>query len=404
MNPSVLQVTESATIRIADMAREIERRGDSVIKLQTGDPDFSTPAVIIEAAHQAMRNGDTHYASSRGLTELRLVLAHKFMQDNGLDYNPDTELLVTHGASHGIFVALQTILTPGDEVLIPAPFWPSYASSVVICGGTPVQVDTDPQCAFRLNVDSLEKYINPRTKLLMLNSPCNPTGSVLSKDDLLAIARIVEKHDLLVIADEVYEKLIYNDVTHISFATLPDMKERTITINSLSKTYAMTGWRVGYLGADSKVVEQMLKVAQYAGTNVAPFSQRAAFVALTDSSMPSFVENMRSTYARRRDRVIEAVNKIKGLNLAIPQGAFYLMIDVSRFNVDSTVFSEELLKKKRLAVVPGVSFGDCAEGWIRITFAADEVTLMEGVKRLGEFAHSEYGLTNVVSPVIERSH
>jgi aspartate aminotransferase len=392
MNSRLLQVQESTTIRIADMAREIERRGERVIKLQTGDPDFATPEVIIAGAHQAMKTGYTHYVASRGLPALCQALADKLRRDNGLEYDPNTELLVTHGASHAIFVALQALLEPGDEVLVISPFWMPYASLTQLAGGYPIQVPTDPGRGFEFDLDELRARLTRRSRLLILNTPTNPTGKVFSREELRAIAEAAETYDLYVLADEVYEKLIYDGGEHVSFAALDGLKERTITVNSLSKTYAMTGWRVGYLAAPSVLVEQMLKVAQYSGTNVAPFSQMAALVALTDPSLTTFIEQMRQTFDRRRQHVIEALHAIDGLRLAMPQGAFYFMLDISSFCQDSMAFAYRLLDKARVAVVPGVSFGDCAEGWVRITFALDEVALLEGLARMGEFLHTEYAL------------
>ena len=392
MNPRLAQVKESITLQIADLAREIERSGEPVIKLQTGDPDFATPQVIIEAAHQAMKDGYTHYAATRGLPELRQALAHKLYHENGVEYDPNTEILVTNGASHGIFAALQALLEPGDEVLIMAPFWMPYASSTLIAGGCPIQVPTDPRRGFRFDLDQLEARVSSRSRLLMLNSPNNPSGQVLTREDLAAVAQLAEAHDLWVLVDEVYEKLIYDGKEHISFATLPGMKERTITVNSLSKTYAMTGWRVGYVAAGSSLVEEMLKIAQYSGTNVAPFSQRAALIALTDPSLHPFVKEMVQTYDRRRRKVMTAVDEIEGLGMSLPEGAFYFMLDISNFCQDSTAFTYRLLEKARVGVVPGASFGDCAEGWVRITFAVEEEPLLEGLERLGDFLHAEYSI------------
>jgi aspartate aminotransferase len=385
----VLAVQPPITLRIADLAREIEGGGESVVRLETGDPDFATPAVICTAAHEATQAGHTHYANTRGLPELRRAIADKLRSDNGIGYDADTEILVTHGASHAIYTALQTLLEPLDEVLILAPYWMTYASSAVLAGGRPVSVPTDASRGFRLDLARLGACCTPRSRVLILNSPSNPTGRVLTAEELAAVARIVEAHDLTVIADEVYEKLLYNDCRHVSFAALPGMRDRTVTVNSLSKTYAMTGWRVGYLAARAELVTQMLKVAQCSLTNVAPFTQRAAVVALTDPSLPPFVEHMRQAYSRRRQLVIDTVRGLDGVGLAVPDGAFYVMLDVSRYCADSMAFSLRLLDRARVAVVPGVSLGQCAEGWVRITFAVGEPELAAGLARIAEFCQSE---------------
>ena len=390
MNPRCLQVQESITIKIADLARERERRGGRIIKLQTGDPDFATPESIIAAAFKAMQAGYTHYAGSRGLPELRQRLALKLEDQNGVSYDPDTEILVTHGAAQAIFITLQTLLAPGDEVLLIEPYYMSYASSIILAGGVPRGVETDPRQDFALDLDRVQAAITPSTRMLVLNSPCNPSGIVLTKEEMEGLARIAAEHDLYVLCDDVYEKLLYDGAGHTTMATLPGMRARTITINSLSKTYAMTGWRLGYLAAPPDKVSQMLKVLQYSATNITPFSQMAAVTALTDPELPAFVETMRRTYDRRRLAGMEAVGANRGLRTIRPRGAFYLMLDISSFCRDSVEFAYRLLEKAQVAVVPGVAFGKSAEGWIRLTFAVPEETLVAGIHRIGEFARAEY--------------
>ena len=388
MNPRLQQVQESVTIQIADMVREIERQGERVIKLQTGDPDFATPPMVIEAAHQAMRDGFTHYTTSRGLPELRRALAQKLEHDNNVLADPDAEILVTHGAAHAIFITMQTLLAPGDEVLFIEPFYMSYASSVRIAGGVPVTVETDPRQGFAVDVDRVRASITERSRMLVLNSPCNPSGIVLTRPETEALVQMAAQHNLYIVCDDVYEKLLYDGAQHTSIAALPSMRERTITINSLSKTYAMTGWRLGYLVALEDIVAQMLKVLQYSATNIAPFSQKAAIVALTTPELTDYIEMMRQTYNRRRQAGLSAVAEIDGLRALRPQGAFYLMLDVSQFSRDSAGFTCKLLEKTHVAVVPGAAFGKSAEGWIRLTFAVSEETLVEGIQRIGHFIHS----------------
>lgn len=385
INPRLSRIEESITIWVADKIRGIERAGQEVIKLQTGDPDFNTPGIIISAAREAMRAGHTHYSSSRGLPELREAIACKLNVENKIDYRPQNEIIVTHGGIHAVFIAITSLVKEGDEVLIIDPCWMPYVSSTLMAGGKPVRVDTDSKAGFRIKIEDIENKISDRTKLLVLNSPGNPTGRVFSIDALKAIAKMVEKYKLFVIADEVYEKLVYDEHQHISFASLPGMKERTITVNSFSKTFAMTGWRLGYLAAPSELCGQILKASQYSITNVAPFIQKAGVEALINEKTKHFVENMIETYSRRRKFLIKALSSINGLNFSAPSGAFYFMIDISSLGMKSMEFSEKLLESKQVGVVPGIGFGESAEGFVRITFAASDKDLTEGCKRIKDF-------------------
>lgn len=390
MNPKLAEIKQSITVSTADMAREVESQGKHVIKLQTGDPDFATPDAIVEAAYSALKAGHTHYVASRGLPELRQAIADKLSRENNLDYDSTSEVLVTHGGIHAVFAAINALIDTGDEVLIIDPSWMPYVSCTLIAGGKPVRIATDPQEGFRLHIKQIKAHLSQRTRLLILNTPCNPTGVILSAEELQELAELVKRHNLYVIADEVYEKLVYDNHKHVSFASLPGMSERTVTINSFSKTYAMTGWRVGYLAARPKLVEQILKISQYSITNVAPFVQKAAIVALTHPKVQAFVGVMRKTYDKRRKRAIKELGAIQGIRTVVPQGAFYFMVDISGFCRDSIKFANRFLEKEFVAVVPGVGFGQCSEGFIRITFAADEKQIMEGIARLGHMLRTEY--------------
>jgi aspartate/methionine/tyrosine aminotransferase len=385
LNQRLSQVKESVTIQISDMVCELERHGRDIIKLQTGDPDFATPPVLIEAASKAMRDGYTHYTTSRGLLDLRNVLSEKLYKDNNIQANPDTEILITHGAAHAIFITMQALLEPGDEVLLIEPYYISYASSIKIAGGVPITVKTDPALGFSIDIDKLSDSITNRSKVLILNSPCNPTGVVLNHNELERVSRLAIKHDLYVLCDDVYEKFIYNGLKHKSMATMPNMRERTITINSLSKTFAMTGWRIGYLTASAVIVIQILKVLQYSATCIAPFTQKAAIVALSSPEIDDYIEMMRKIYFQRSQVGLSEISKIDGIKAMSPQGAFYMMVDISKFNRNSTDFAFKLLKEDKVAVVPGAAFGKSSEGWIRLTFAVSENTFVEGIRRIGHF-------------------
>lgn len=389
MNPRLINVQESATLRIADKARVMQRQGRDVVKLQTGDPDFATPSAIIESAYRAMQSGFTHYGPTRGLPELRQAVAEKLHRDNGLTANPETEILITHGAAHGLFAAFQTLLSPGDEVLLLEPYYMSYASSVRLAGGVPVPVRSDPKGEFRVDPADVRRRITSRTRILVLNSPCNPSGTVLSSSQLRELCAIAVDANLMVVTDDVYEKLIYDGAVHHSVATLPGMAERTVTINSFSKTYAMTGWRIGYAFAPPAVTAEMLKIVQYSATNIALFVQYAGLTALTEPELRVQVEAMRLEYTRRRSLALEAASNSANLAALPPDGAFYLMLDVSRAGMDSVSFSTRLLDEAGVAVVPGVAFGESAEGWIRASFSVPAHDIVEGIQRMDHFIGSQ---------------
>jgi aspartate/methionine/tyrosine aminotransferase len=372
---------QSITVFLADKIRSLEANNERVIKLQTGDPDFATPQPIIDAAHQAMLEGHTHYSNSRGLLELRTAIADQIKRESNLVYDPNNEVQITHGGVHGLFVTLNALVGQGDEVLILDPSWMPYISSTIVAGATPVRISSSRHDGFKIDFEQIEQHITNRTRILIINSPCNPTGQVLCREELEILACIVEKNNLLVISDEVYEKLVYDDAEHIRFASLPGMQARTITINSLSKTYAMSGWRVGYLSATLTLMDQIMKVAQYSITHIAPFVQKAALVALIDPQVQECVEEMRQMYDLRRKRIAEIIEPMDGVFAPMPQGAFYYLVDFSSRCMDSIAFSEELLERESVGVVPGVGFGECAEGTVRITYAVDSVQIEEGLQR-----------------------
>jgi len=389
MNPRLLQIKESATIKMADRARKMENAGIRVVKLQTGDPDFDTPSVITAAAYQAMKEGLTHYSESRGLPTLRKALSEKLRKDNNVIYDPEREILVTHGAAHGIFITIQSLISPGDEVILIEPYYMSYASSIQLAGGVPISIGTNPDKDFVVDIENIRSAISPRTKMIVLNSPCNPSGVVLGAETIQAIKEIVVEYDLFILSDEVYEHIIFDGHRHISIGSLPDMHERTIIVNSFSKTYAMTGWRIGYLAAPAYVVDQMLKVLQYSATNIAPFTQRAATVALQTPELLNYIEMMRDTYNKRLLSGLSVAKEFQNLRVVRPTGAFYLMIDVSKCCPDSVSFASQLLEQEHVAVVPGSAFGESSEGWIRLTFAVPQEIFLEGIQRIGRFAKTK---------------
>ena len=386
LNRKVLSLKQSPTLAIADRVRSMEADGRSVVKLQTGDPDFDTPPRIIEAAINAMRSGLTHYSNTRGLPELREAIAEKMALENGVRLDPGREILITHGGAHAVFAAVNALVNPGDEVLIPDPCWTPYASAATLAGATPVRVPTVVECSFKLTADDVRGRASSRTRALILNSPANPSGAVLDRAELGAIGEVSRELDTWVVADEVYERLVYDDHTHTSIASLPGMADRTITIGSFSKTYAMTGWRLGYLSAPAGVCDQILKVSQYTVTNVSPFIQSAGLVALTDDDVASAVMQMVETYARRRRRAVDALTSATSIGFVEPAGAFYVLLDASRLGLDGDALALRLIEEEGVALVPGSGFGSAATSHARMTFAAPDDELDEGLRRIVRFA------------------
>jgi len=382
INKNLLDIEQSITVEIADKVREMEQKGIKVIKFQTGEPDFPTPKVIIDSAYKAMREGLTKYSASRGLPQLREAIANKLKQENGLEYDPAKEILVTHGGVHGVFVTIHSLINKGDEVLIIDPCWMPYVSIVTISGGIPIRIPTVPEKRFKISPQEIEKYITKKTKMLILNNPCNPSGALYSENELKELARLIERYDLYVLADEVYEKIIFDGFTHTSFASIDRMKQRTILVNSFSKTYAMTGWRIGYIATDASLLSQILKMSQYSITNVCTFNQFGAITALTNDSVKEFVEHTKEIYERRRNLLVNGLNSIDGINAIMPQGTFYVMVDISSYNRSSVDFANFLLEKAHIATVPGVGFGKCTEGFIRMHFAISENEIEEAIERM----------------------
>jgi aspartate/methionine/tyrosine aminotransferase len=387
----LVRISESASVAIADKVRFMERSGKRVIRLQTGDPDFSTPQEIVEAACSALRRGATHYSMSRGLLELRQAIAAKLLMDNRLDYDPQDEILVTHGGIHAVFISIAALVDAGDEVIILDPSWMPYAAAVSLSGAAPIRVASSASSGFQPQAERIRETITPKTRMLVINSPCNPTGIVLNEAELLELAELAIEHNLIVIADEVYEKIIFDAASNKSIAALKGMRERTITINSFSKTYAMTGWRIGYLAGPVSLVRQILKVSQYTITNLAPFVQMAAIIALTSESCKKYTEFMRKEYQNRRRIALETLEEVEHIKAVLPAGTFYLMLDVSSIGARSELVAADLLEKKLVATVPGIAYGACAEGFLRLSLTASEEDLRTALNRIRDFAGSGGG-------------
>jgi aspartate/methionine/tyrosine aminotransferase len=380
---------QSATVELADKIRRLSAEGKQIIALQTGDPDFQTPRPIVEAACRAMREGFTHYVDSHGLHELREAIARKLKNFNRVEYDPASEILVTHGGVHAYYSALQAILNPGDEVLIPDPIWMTHVNVASMLGATVKRVPSRPEDGFWPRTSDWESAVSPKTVALVINSPSNPTGSVASEKYLTALVQFASRRNLYVISDEVYESILFDKRKHVSVASLPDAQERTVLVNSFSKTYAMTGWRIGYLAAPSPIVDQAIKASQNSITNVAPFVQKAALCALTSPDVAEASLEMARQYEHRRNLALSVLDDApKRITAVRPQGAFYLFVDIRSLGQLSVTLAEHLLIEKLVSMAPGSVFGMCGEGFLRMTLAASEHDIETGLMRLIDFAEN----------------
>jgi aspartate aminotransferase len=386
----VLGISESATLAVSSKAKKMKAEGVDVIDFGLGEPDFPTPRPISEAGIAAIKAGKTKYTPAAGTPALKKVIAQKLRADNGLDYEAE-QIIVSNGAKHSIFNIVLALVKEGDEVVIPAPYWVSYPEMVKVAGGKPVYVESSLEEAFKLSADKLEAALTPKTKLLIINSPCNPTGSVLDEADLRSIADLLLQRDIYIISDEIYEKLVYEGATHTSIATVePKLKERTIVINGCSKAYSMTGWRIGYAAGAKEIISAAVRLQSHSTSGPNTMAQEAALAALTGDQ--SCVEEMRSEFDRRRRFIARELNQMAGVECIMPAGAFYAFprvrgtygrtIDGANIT-DSLSLSSAVLEKKAVAIVPGVAFG--ADDYIRFSYATSMAKIEEGMKRLKEF-------------------
>jgi aspartate aminotransferase len=373
-------LSESMTVAVSDRARELQQRGVKVVNLGGGDPDFDTPPHIVAAAVAAIDKGLTHYVASRGIPELRKAVAGKFQGDNHVAYDPDTEVIVTASGKLALYITLAALLEPGDEVLYFDPAWVSYEPMIRMLGGIPAAVPLRPADNFILNGDELKKRVSPRTKAMILNTPNNPTGRVLTVEELDAVARSAREHGYWVLSDEIYEHIIYDRRRHISLASLPGMRDRTVTLNGMSKAYAMTGWRLGYLGAPAPLCEQILKVQQHVVTCAPSFVQAAGVAALQGPQ--GCVAEMTAEYDRRRRFMTDALNAIPGVRCPLPEGAFYLFPEVAFQGLDSNALAEFMIEKAHVAVTPGSAFGHAGTRNIRLTFATSMANLRQAAEQM----------------------
>jgi len=384
----VLNIQASATVSAFARAGELKRQGVDLISLVAGEPDFETPEHIRDAAIRAINAGHTRYTNpASGIPELKDAICDKFERDNNLHYTP-SQIIVTCGAKQTIFDAIIVLIEEGDEAIIPAPYWTSYADQVRLMGGNPIIVPTTQDSDFCMTARQLQDAITPRTKFVLLNSPCNPTGSVYTHENLNALADVIAGANIYVIADEIYEKLLYGDAEHVSIAALlPELADKTLTVNGVSKSYAMTGWRVGYGAGPQNLIDLMIKVQTQETTNTCSISQYAALEALTGPQ--DCVEVMRRAYVIRRNQIVSRLNQMPGVSCNMPQGAFYVFPDISEYigkssscgRIDSDVeLCNFLLEEARVACVPGTGFG--APGYLRFSYAASPEHIARGMDRI----------------------
>jgi aspartate aminotransferase len=377
----VSDISESVTLEIGARAKKMAKEGVDVISLAAGEPDFDTPDHIKQAAIKAISEGFTKYTPSSGTLELRQAISRKFKNDNGLDYGPE-QVVVSNGAKHSINNVFQVLCEEGDEVLIPAPYWLSYPAMVNMAEATPVIVPTNKDNDFKLTEKGLESKITKKTKCLVLNSPSNPTGSVYSLEEMKMVARLAVKHKFFVVSDEIYEKLIYGATKHISIASLgKEISDLTVTVNGVSKSYSMTGWRIGYTAGPIEVMRAIGNLQSHAASNPASVSQRAALAALEGSQ--DCVEEMKREFAKRCDIMISGVESIRNMSCVKPEGAFYLFCDISKLKMSSVEVANRLLDEARVATIPGEPFG--ADDFIRLSFATAEDKIKKALSRIKEW-------------------
>jgi len=383
-------ISASLTLAISAKANKLKAAGEDVVSFGAGEPDFDTPEYICEAAREALEIGFTRYTSASGYEDLKKAVRDKFKRDNNLEYGTD-QIIVSNGAKHSLFNTFQAILNPGDEVIIPVPYWLTYPETVKMGGGTPVYLETKEEEDFKINIDKFKNMINENTKALILNSPSNPTGSIYNKEELEEIAAVAVENEIIVVADEIYEKIVYDDNKHISIASLNDkIKDLTVVINGVSKSYAMTGWRIGYAAGPKKIIEIMSNIQSHATSNPNSIAQYASNTGLRGDH--SFMEERRKKFEERRDYMYDKINSIDGLSCLKPGGAFYIMMNIENIIgkkiknqkiKDSFSFADNLLDEKLVAVVPGVAFG--ADNFIRLSYANSLENIKKGLNRVEEF-------------------
>jgi len=384
-------ISPSPTLEVDAKAKQMKKEGHDLIGFAAGEPDFDTPEYIKSAAKSAINQGITKYTPVGGTKELKIAIANYLEVENGVSYTPN-QITVSNGAKQCLYNALYCLIDPGDKVLIPSPYWVSYPEMVKLCGGIPVFVPTTENNNFILKADTLKKYIDKKTKILIINSPNNPCGSVYSKQDLEQIAKLAIENNIFVISDEIYEKLIYDCLEHVSIVSYKNMLERTLLINGMSKSFAMTGWRIGFAAGPTQLIEVMENFQSHSTSNPNSIAQRASVEAFSNLTKDENIGKMVNEFSERRKYMVERINRIKYLSCRLPMGAFYIFMNISgTFNKqcdgrtinDSTDFTEILLEKYKVAVVPGVAFG--ANDYVRLSYATSMENIKKGLDRIEKF-------------------
>jgi len=374
-------VQPSPTLRVTALAKQLQAQGKKVINLAAGEPDFDTPQPVKQAAVQAIQEGFTKYTPTTGIPELKAAIAASLARDRGLSYRPE-QVAVTCGAKQALYNLLQVLVQTGEEVLIPSPYWVSYPEMVRLAGAAPIEVKTSASRSFQLDRKTVERVCTPRARVLILNSPSNPTGAILKEEVLKELAPLVLERNLWVISDEIYSRLVYDGDNCPSIASLsPEIFSRTVIVDGVSKAYAMTGWRIGFLAGPAEIVEAAGRLQDHSTSNPSSISQRAALAALTGDQ--SSVRQMVEEFRKRRDGMVERLSKIQKVSFVKPEGAFYCFVDVSATGLNSNVFSERLLKEALVAVIPGAGFG--WDSHVRLSFATGVESIREGLDRFENF-------------------
>ena len=381
------KLSPSVTMAITALARDLKDQGKDILSFSAGEPDFNTPEIIKQAAIKAIQDGYTKYTAVEGITETKQAIITKLKRDHNLEYNLD-HIVVSNGAKHSLFNLFQLLIEKGDEVIIPAPYWVTYPEQVKYSDGVPVFIETDDSTSFKVTAQQVKDAITPKTKILLLNTPSNPTGAVYSRSELEEIGEVLKGTDILVFSDEMYEKIMYDGEKFTAAAEVShDMFMRTVTINGLSKSVAMTGWRFGYIATPkTEIIKAMIKLQGQVTSNVNSITQHAAIAAL-EGHADADIETMRVAFEERRNVAIESFNAIEGITCVKPQGAFYLFVNIKEVTTDSMKFAADLLEAKGVAVVPGLAFG--TEGYFRFSFATDLASIEEGIKRIKEFVENK---------------
>ncbi len=381
LSDRIKKINPSPTLAVTSKAKKLKGEGKDVVSFAAGEPDFDTPDPVKKAAIDAINGGFTKYTPTTGIDDLKAAVVEKFKRDNGLVYDPK-QIIVSCGAKHSIFNIIFVLVNPGDDVLIPSPYWVSYPEMVHLAGAHPRFIKTSAKNSFKITVDDLEKHITAKTKVLIMNSPSNPTGCVYSRDELKRIADICVAKKIFVISDEIYEKIIFDGQEHVSIASFgKEIYDLTVTVNGLSKSHAMTGWRIGYAGAPRDIADAISNLQDHTTSNPTSIAQKAAVAALT---MPdSFSSSMREEFQKRRDYIVKRISAMRLISYVLPRGAFYIYCDISRTRLDSLTFAGRILDEMLVALIPGVAFGN--DTCIRISFATSLNQIEKGMDRLEQF-------------------